>query len=188
MQQAKMGYGSEPVLQKTKARGTWSGLFQCWAIEIQISFSCWQSEEHSPQPRLLQWWGCMKYLGLQNWRNATQATASLWKCAISNQRDCRYILWQLQMALKSTSQNSEWNGEMGKADEIKRMLKKRTKSNFLKSADFLVKCAVINKSMWKFPCPGSPIDAQASAGFSANVTCSLYELPLPNHVIVMSLV
>lgn len=39
MQQAKMGNGSEPVLQKTKARGTWLGLFQ-WCIAKPLKSKC----------------------------------------------------------------------------------------------------------------------------------------------------
>lgn len=63
MQQAKMENSSEPVLQKTKSQGDVVRIVSVVhysPIEIPMSFSCWQSEEHSPQPnclkdRLLQW-------------------------------------------------------------------------------------------------------------------------------------
>lgn len=83
--------------RRQKARGVWLGLFQgCIAKTLRSKCPSAAGKVKSMLHSQTAWRTdfCMKYLGLlgQNWRNAANTTTSLWKCAISNQRDCKYIL------------------------------------------------------------------------------------------------
>lgn len=180
--------------RRQKARGMWSGLFQ-WCISKSLRSKC---------PSAV---GKVKSMlhSQTAWRTefcTGEATWNTWICwaktgemllTLQPVEMCNLQPKGLQIHPVTTPNGiyihlpklicrngeSRWNKE---DDE-----RGQNQINWKISADFLVKYALINISMWKFSCLGSPVDVQASAGFSATVTSSLYDLPLPDHVIVMSL-
>lgn len=182
--------------RRQKARGMWSGLFQGCIAKPLRSRCPWvvgrgQSILHSQTASRTGF--CTGEAAGNPWGSLARAGEML----LTLTPACGNVQFTTKGAAHTSCDNSKWHFspppktnwvKWGKQVKWRGWWKRIKWNQFKNKCRFFSEMCCDKKSMWKFSCPGGPVDVQTRAGFSAHVTSSLYALPLPYHVTVMSLV